>query len=127
MNFEPMSLGTDGHYHMKYTRPFTIPERMQLLERSILVNSFAYYELDENILADHQYDANSKQLVQLYNEHPDMRKRSRYYQYFHDFTGETGFHLIGRVRDKDPELYRFVWRDAVVALDNKRRYMKEEN
>lgn len=125
MNFDPMSLGSDGHYHMKYSRPFTISEQIQLLQRSILVNSFAYYELNENILADHQYDGNCKQLVRLMTEHPDMAKRSRYHGYFHDFTGETGFHLIGRVREKDSELYRWLWMDAVFALDNKRKFRED--
>ena len=73
---------------MKYHKPFTFAERIQLLERSILVNSFAYYILDDNILSDFQYDDNAKELAELKKEHPEDFKRSRYYEYFKDYCSD---------------------------------------
>lgn len=115
---------------MKFHEPFTIIERIQLLQRSILVNSFAYYELNENILTDFQYDANARQLEELVKQHPDEFKRSRYYTYFNDFydAGEhatSGFDLLERVRKNDNELYRHIWMDAIWALDLKMKKMEE--
>ena len=127
MNFNPVGRKSNGELYMKFHEPFTIVERIQLLQRSILVNSFAYYELNDNILTDFQYDANARQLEELVKQHPDEFKRSRYYTYFHDFydAGEhatSGFDLLERVRKNDNELYRHIWIDAIMALDLKAKY-----
>lgn len=124
MNFNPVGTNERGEYYMKFRYPYTIIERIQLLQRSILVNSFAYYELNDNILSDFQYDANARQLEELVKQYPDEFKRSRYYRYFHDFydAGEhatSGFDLLERVRKADKELYRHIWMDAAMALDLK--------
>lgn len=112
---------------MKFHIPFNIVEKIQLLQRWILVQSFAYYELNENIATDFQYDANARQLEELCKDHPDEFKRSRYYLYFNDFydAGEhatSGFDLIERVRKADDKLYRRIWMDAAWALDLKSKY-----
>ena len=131
MNFNPVGRKPNGELYMKFHEPFTIVERIQLLQRSILVNSFAYYELDNNILSDFQYDANARQLEGLVKQHPDEFKRSRYYTYFHDFydAGEhatSGFDLLERVRKADKELYKHIWIDAVMALDLKSKRSEHE-
>ena len=129
MNFEPVGLPPDGEPYMKYTRPYTILERIQLLQRSILVNSFGYYELNENILTDYQYDNNAKQLAELKKKYPDEFARSKYHPYFHDYCSEeddvhftSGFDLLERVRKQDDSLYRRLHMDAAWALDLKERF-----
>lgn len=129
MNFNPVGFDSKGMPHMKYNYPFTPTEKIQLLQRSILVNSFAYYELNSNILSDHQYDANARQLAELKKEYPEEFKRSRYYPYFHDYCSEvdnahytSGFDLLDRVRTEDPRLYRYLHIDAAMALDLKEKY-----
>ena len=67
MNFDCVGRDSKGQMYMKFHKPFSIVEQIQMLERSILVNSFAYYELNENILSDFQYDANAIQLSELKN------------------------------------------------------------
>lgn len=126
MNFDPVGVDSRGEYYMKFNRPFNPVEKIQLLQRSILVNSFAYYELDSNILSDFQYDENAKQLAELKKQYPDEFKRSRYYAYFHDYCTDvdgahytSGFDLLERVRKKDPELYRYINIDAAMALEIK--------
>ena len=49
---------------MIFSKQFTDKEKIQLLQRSILVNSYAYYELNENILSDYQYDAKMNRFLQ---------------------------------------------------------------
>lgn len=124
MNLDCVGKDSKGQYYMKFNRPFTPVEKIQLLQRSILVNSFAYYELDSNILSDFQYDENAKQLAELKKQYPDEFKRSRYYPYFHDYCSDdthytSGFDLLERVRKKDDELYRHIHIDATMALDIK--------
>ena len=132
MNFDCVGRRPDGEMYMKYHKPFNTVEKIQLLQRSILVNSFAYYELNGNILSDFQYDANAKQLVELMKNHPEEAKRSRYSEYFYDYcpTEEdahytSGFDLIERVRRSNKELYRFIHMDAANALDLKAMYGME--
>lgn len=131
MNFDCVGRDSKGQMYMKYNQPFSIVEKIQLLQRSILVNSFAYYELNENILSDFQYDANAQQLAELKKEYPEEFKRSRYYEYFHDYCSEednahytSGFDLLDRVRKSDKQLYRYLHMDAAMALDLKTRRME---
>ena len=130
MNFDPVGRNKDGEFYMKYNYPFTPLERIQLLQRSILVQSFAYYQLDSNILSDFQYDANAKQLAELKKQYPEEFKRSRYYDYFHDYCQDdiqytSGFDLLERLRKKDKELYRYIWMDAANALNQKNKRQGE--
>ena len=104
---------------MTFSKPFTDLEKIQLLQRSILVNSYAYYELNENILSDFQYDANTRQLLELKESAPEAYQKSRYYRYFDNFESGTGFDLTGRIR-KNKKLYNKVARDAELALELKK-------
>lgn len=104
---------------MIFSKPFTDLEKIQLLQRSILVNSYAYYELNENILTDYQYDANTRQLLQLKQSNPEAFKKSRYKRYFDNFESGTGFDLTSRIK-KNRNLWLSVSRDAGQALKLKK-------
>lgn len=128
MNFSCVGRNSEGERYMKFHQPFNVVEKIQLLQRWILVQSFAYYELNENIASDFQYDANARQLAELKKEHLGEFKRSRYYDIFHDYCTDvdgahytSGFDLLERVKKTDDQLYRYIWMDAVNALDQKRR------
>ena len=122
MDFSCVGTDSKGRYYMKYNKPFSFAERIQLLERSILVNSFAYYILDDNILNDFQYDDNAKELAELKKERPEDFKRSRYYEYFKDYCNDdnmvytSGFDLLEKVRKADYDLYSRLHEDASMAL-----------
>ena len=126
MNFDCVGRKENGEMYMKFRTPFNPTEKIQLLQRSILVNSFAYYELDSNILTDYQYDANARQLEDLAKTYPEEFKCSRYYEYFHDFYdadehATSGFDLLEKVKKQDAQLYRYIWMDAVNALEQKKK------
>ena len=113
---------------MKFHKPYTVVEKIQLLQRWILVQSFAYYELNENIASDFMYDNNAMQLAELKKEHPEEFAVSRYYDIFHDYCQDdthytSGFDLLDRVRKLDEKLYRYIWMDAIRALDMKRKHL----
>lgn len=103
---------------MKFSRPFSVKEKIELLERSILVNAYCYYELNGNLLSDYQYDMNALQLETLKNEHPDIFKKSRYYKYFADFQSGTGFDLVSKVQ-ASKSMRKKIERDASWALKQK--------
>ena len=96
-------------------KKFTDKQKIQLLQRSILVNSYAYYELNENILSDFQYDANTRQLLELKETAPEAYSKSRYRKYFDNFESGTGFDLTSRLK-ANRQLYQKVSRDAHLAL-----------
>ena len=93
--------------------------RIELLERWILVQSYAYYELNDNIASDFDYDNNVKQLFELIKNNPDDHYNTRYYSYF----DKSGFELLKKVRKKNKTLYDILYRDAMMALGLK--YKKE--
>lgn len=100
---------------------FTVQEKIELLERSILVHSYIYYELNENVLADYKYDHNTRQLLALKRDYPDVFKKSRYYRYFDNFESGTGFDLVSRIKKDGEGLYFRIARDAYLAV----RYKNE--
>ena len=104
---------------MKFKDHFTDKEKIQLLQRSILVNSYAYYELNENILTDYQYDKNTRQLLALKESNPEAYRKSRYNRYFDNFESGTGFDLTSRVQS-NRKLYQNIARDAHLALKLKK-------
>jgi hypothetical protein len=129
MNFDPVGINKQGEHYMKFHTPFSVVEKIQLLQRWILVQSFAYYELNQNIASDFKYDANAGQLERLMKGNPEEANRSRYRKYFYDFFDEnedthmtSGFDLLERVRKNDKKLYRYIWMDAVRALELKAKY-----
>lgn len=98
-----------------------VKTRIELLERWILVQSYAYYELNDNIASDFEYDDNAKQLIKLISENPEDHYNSRYYLYFSKYEPgcTSGFELLGKVKKKDKTLYNIIYRDAKLALDAK--------
>ena len=131
MNFDCVGKKPNGEMFMKFHIPFSTVERMQLLQRWILVQSFAYYVLDTNIATDFQYDANAMQLAELKKNYPEEFGRSKYYEYFYDYCQDddvhytSGFDLLERVRKLDSDLYRRLHIDAAMALDLKQQYGTE--
>lgn len=101
---------------MTFSKPFNDKEKIQLLQRSILVNSYAYYELNRNILSDYQYDMNTRQLLELKESNPEAYQKSRYRKYFDNFESGTGFDLMYRVRGGNKKLFQNIARDAHLAL-----------
>ena len=74
---------------------------IDFLQRKIILNSIAYYELNTSQLTDKQYDELSRQLVDMQKE-VDI-KDTQYGYVFYDFDGTTGFDLYHRLNDKDKE------------------------
>ena len=102
-------------------KSFTDKEKIQLLQRSILVDSYVYYELNENLLADSNYDTNTRQLLALKKANPEAWQKSGYRRYFENFESGTGFDLMYKVR-KNKNLFQKIVRDGNLALELKTKY-----
>lgn len=62
-------------------------------QRQLLVHSFLYYQLNENIINDHIFDLWSKELAAAKLEHPELFNQSVYAAGFKEFDGSSGYDL----------------------------------
>lgn len=79
------------------------------LQRYIIVHSYIYYECDDNVISDKQYDAKAKELVKYKNDYPELWKASEYYKQFgDDYNGATGFTLFHDLNDRQQKIIRSI-------------------
>lgn len=80
---------------MKFNNPYLDTDsKLDLLAKWIIVHSVIYYELNDNIVSDKQFDDNCKQFMEL------KRSGSKSYKWYYvmrDFDGSTGFHLYSKM------------------------------
>lgn len=88
-------------------RGFSNQEKIELLQRWILVHSYLYYNMDMSVVDDHVYDANSLQLFELMTEHPEDWLRARYTYAMREFDGSTGFGFVDKLNDMDMRSVHF--------------------
>lgn len=79
------------------------------LQRFIIVHSYIYYELNNNVISDKKYDEMAKELVMYKNDYPEEWKNSEYYKQFgDDYTGATGFDLYHSLDERQKEIIRVI-------------------
>lgn len=73
-----------------------IKDRIIRLRRLMLVHSCIYYELNNNVISDHQWQAWADELEKLQKDNPDLCKLDYFDFAFRDWNGATGNHLPHR-------------------------------
>lgn len=71
----------------------TIEERIRQRRRQMLVHSYIYYELNQNIVDDHTWAKWAKELQQLQQDYPEESKRVEEYEQFQNWDGSSGAFL----------------------------------
>ena len=71
----------------------TIKEKIKQRRLQILIHSYIYYELDQNIVSDEKWNKWAHELVELQKKYPEESKSTIYYEEFKDFDGSTGMDL----------------------------------
>lgn len=61
--------------------------------RQILVHSFIYYELNQNIISDNQWSEWATELEDLQSKYPDIADKIEYADVFQEFDHSTGANL----------------------------------
>jgi hypothetical protein len=85
---------------MEFNNPyFTKLNKIELLQRWILIHSFLYYQLNYNVVSDERFDNNCRQLKELKGKYPKTYKRSKFYYSMHDFDGSTGYGYYELLRE----------------------------
>ena len=73
------------------------------------MHSYLYYELDDSVISDREYDAKAKELVKYKNNYPELWKTSEYYKQFgDDYDGSTGFTLFYDLDSHQQEIIRCI-------------------
>ena len=85
-----------------FPETWTMLDKINYLQRKILLNSMMYYTEDKSYISDHYYDSCCKQLVTLQDEYGEgFIDDSEFGYAYYDFDGSTGFHLAGRLTRDD--------------------------
>lgn len=70
-----------------------IAEKIQQRRLQMLVHSYIYYRMDDNIVTDHQWSAWAVELAELQNKYPDIEKQVPFRKGFEDWDGSSGAFL----------------------------------
>lgn len=71
----------------------TVKEKIRQRRRQMLVHSYIYYELNENIVSDAQWTKWAKELEQLQKDYPKESAEVEEYEQFKDWDGSSGAFL----------------------------------
>lgn len=94
----------------------TMQDLINYTQRKIIVHSYIYYELNDNVISDREYDDLCKKLVALKNEHPDLWRSSEYYKQFgEDYNGATGFTLYHDLDEHQKTIIKSIINYAPIA------------
>lgn len=72
---------------------YRIACKIQQRRLQILVHSYIYYELNDNVISDDKWSLFAKELCILQKSFPDIAKKVPYDKIFKDFDGSTGMNL----------------------------------
>ena len=78
-----------------------VVELIRQRRAQMLIHSCLYYEMNESIVTDHQWQAWANELAKLQQDHPDKCVIGFYDDEFQDWDGSSGYHLPLR----DPWVY----------------------
>lgn len=70
-----------------------IAEKIQQRRYQMLVHSYIYYEMNENIISDSQWSKWAVELAELQRKYPDIAERVPYADDFDDWDGSSGAFL----------------------------------
>lgn len=103
---------------MRFPEDMKIKARIEFLERYILVHSYLYYHMNENVISDKKYDKYSRLLASKIEKYSSRIPSTQYGYVFYDFDGNTGFDLYDRLNKSDKKRVRDV---ATTVLRNYKR------
>lgn len=94
----------------KFPRRWDKKTCIEYLQRKLILNSIAYYEMNISKLSDKDFDELCKQLVDMQSEISAEHLMETQYGYvFYDFDGSTGFNLYHRLNEYDR---KYLWHIA---------------
>lgn len=105
----------------------TIEEKIRQRRRQMLVHSYIYYELNENIVSDSQWSKWAKELEKLQHDYPEESKHVEFYEMFQNWDGSSGAFLIFGENIKSLSQHLLLHRKPIVKSKPKPKPKKEDN
>lgn len=98
--------------------------KINFLQRFVIIHSLIYYELNESVISDKDFDDVSRYLVELQKKvSDDELKKTQYFYCMKDFDGTTGFYIKDKLNKKDKEILKHL---ANVVLNLSKRNNKSD-
>jgi len=86
---------------MQFNNPYwSIKQKIEMLEKWLIIHSIIYYELNTNIVSDYMFDMNAKQLLEYKKQYLDIFKQSKWYYIFKDFR-TSGFYIFKKLKKEE--------------------------
>ena len=96
---------------MKFPEHFTTVDKLNYIERMVLLHSIIYYEMNDSIISDERFNNLAKLLVKKVEKYSGSKlfKQTMYGYVFEDYTDpSTGFYLTSRLKKKDHEYLKLI-------------------
>ena len=91
---------------MKFPEHWTTVDKLNRLQRMVLLHSIIYYDLNESVISDDYYNKLTRLLARKVEQYKDkpVFKKTMYWYVFEDYiNGSTGFDLTHKLKKKDRE------------------------
>ena len=76
--------------------------KLEFLQRRIIVACIIYYEMNESIINDDDYESISRQYLNLVSEtDKETLKNTKYYYVMQKYDGSTGNFIFGKLKKED--------------------------
>lgn len=109
----------------KFPRCWDLKQRIEYLQRRIIIASILYYEFDWSPITDHQYEELNKQLLEYMKDYSEDIKETKYGYCMGDYDGSTGFDLYHKLCAEDKSYLTFIAKYLKVLDDEKNTPKKE--
>lgn len=74
---------------------------ISFLRRQVIIHSILYYEFDDPVISDAEYDKLCRTLVKECKGDNEASDHADYHYCMYDFDGSTGFDIFGRLSPHD--------------------------
>lgn len=93
---------------IKFPKYFSVIDRINFLQRKVILNSIMYYEYNKSFIPDSYFDEMSHQLVAMQKKYDSIdgqsiKKDTKYGYMMFDFDGSTGFDLYSKLNIEDEQ------------------------
>jgi hypothetical protein len=96
---------------MKFPDNWTTVDKLNRLQRMVLLHSIIYYDLDESVISDDYYNKLTRLLARKVERYRGTKtfKKTMYAYVFEGYTdGSTGFDLTHKLMKRDYEYLRIL-------------------
>lgn len=109
---------------MKFPESWSTVDKLNRIERMVLLHSIIYYDLNENVITDDYYNKLTRLLAKKVRQYQDkpVLKKTMYGYVFKDYTdGSTGFDLTHKLKKRD---YEYLYTMATHIIQRCKETMK---